>query len=211
MPSGYIVVWTKDQDEAIRKAYAEEKFPIKFLLNFPLFRNCSKHGIKRRAYKLGFSTKRRINYTNEEKEQIIRLLETKTPDQIARIMTNKTGIKRTPMAIRGFISTRHLRIKPDFYNATDLIHGFRCSEKTLRKWVDKGWLKVHRDPGKGGDNTWYRITPLNVAKFITQYPYEMDTCRIDVPWFSSLLLEFAPKLSKSLKTKKENERSEEWT
>lgn len=183
--------WTEEQDELIRKTYNKEKFPTLVLRKLPEFFGVSVYAIRSRATRIGASGPRsasRKPLSPWEKQYILDNADKKTVHQIVNGLRTK-GSTRAYQTITGFLrkngqctSTR----PPDLYTLTGLSDGFKCDRKTIKKWVDKGLLKT----AKTSEERRWSFKPLDVARFIVGHPFELEGCRVDIPWMVALLLEF---------------------
>jgi hypothetical protein len=187
---GRKTVWTTEMDKSIEYAYLNLRNPYVYLSKDMSFMNISRQSIRVRAADLGYYRSVKTSYTDKEQNIIQTYSETKTPHQISQILA-KNGFKKTKCAIIHYLHYRGLRRQIDTYNVNDLIVGLGCARRKIMRWMESGLLKAYRDPGT---QTEWRIRPLNVAQFIKDNAFELETSRPDIPWLVALLLEFGSRI-----------------
>ena len=153
--------------------------------------NLPRWKVTRRARELGLIPKMRKEPDWCERE--LRILEAhahKVPAVIQKHLRQNgfnrsvTGIilKRTRM--------RFLR-NLDGYNGRNVALCFGVDEKTVRLWIEKGYLKAKRRgtervKAQGGDMYW--IMEKDIIRFIRNYLDVIDLRKVDKYWFVDLLL-----------------------
>lgn len=201
--------WPPEVDDVIRECYGKEMYPVVKLKSHPVTCHYRPDALKRRAYTLGCRVRVLKKYSDEEMALIIQLSDTKTPWQIAK-MLSKNGNRRTSKAIKHFLIARKIPIRPDTYCITDLMAGFRCTARKVMYWIERKKLEARRDPGI---KTRWRILPVHVAQFVYRHPFELETCRPDIPWLVALLMEYKNRVQIDYrdrnKYKKQNEIEED--
>lgn len=180
----------EDQIEKLILAYSKEKYPVKYLRNIPEFSNISIYDIYRTAQELNLC--RTIYAWKKEEVQIIENhLGNKPIPQIVELLKRK-GYRRTEEAIKSFAKRKGYTTKPDVYSLKDVSISLRVSKDKVRRWIKEGLLKAKRK----GNQDHYKIKPFHIARFIVEYPYELESGKPDIPWLVALFIEFYGKLKK---------------
>lgn len=182
--------WTKEMDELIMETYNKTPHPFKILKKHPLICFIPVTTIKKRAQKIGAVCTDFTRYSDEEKQLIIKHMELKKPREMIRIL-KKHGYNRTLASIRQFMCRNKLRAKTDTYSVRDVTEAFRVSDTTVVRWIRSGKLKIR---SLNDTNQSYIIRPLNLAQFIVNHPFELESKRVDIPFMISLLQEFSGQL-----------------
>lgn len=155
-----------------------------------------RHVVYNRAIVLGVVVpqKKPEPWTAEEMELLDRHCH-KNFRTISRIFRTN-GFHRTPTAVgvklkRTYGGYKQLRVDSGYVTGAQAADLIGVNDKTLRSYIQKGWLKATRQgtdriAAQGGDI--YRISERDLRKFIINYTAHLNFARIDKYWLVELLV-----------------------
>jgi hypothetical protein len=164
--------WTSNLDLALKRAYqgaSTRRELSRNLDQLQLRTGFTRVVILARAATLGFGARRR-RWTAEE---IVAL--TKAAGRLSDIARRLSGSYRS---IKSEFSRLDLRSHViDGYSQTDVACLLGASERSVRKWISLGWLKLQHS----------RVTEASLIRFIRTQPEEYQLSRVDEAWFKGVL------------------------
>src|SRR5216684_3651398 len=177
--------WTPGLDEKLRRAYQRAQTRTDLTYNLHLIqRSCgfTRVVILNRAAVLGLAFGQRRSWTNEEMEILTELAGRTTIRAIAK------KLSRTPASVKAKL--RQLEISArvrEGYTKDDLRLLLGVSAKSIRNWVDCGWLRVVNG----------RIPEPSVARFLRQHPDQYQLSRVEEAWFKGIVFPAFNQVSQS--------------
>lgn len=191
MPRKSRVTWTEEHDEAIRKAYDTERFPMKWLLaKHPLF-NCGRVSLGELQYRVAaLGVGAMFRRTSKELEDFVAQYAGERPVEDIAVAVNRKFKYRgahsySPIQIRQIMVRLGHKTAPDRLSLNELRQLFRVGPRKVRRWIREGKLSATKSTE--GDTFFYRIKPIDVVLFVRQYPWELEGVKVDMPWFMALL------------------------
>jgi len=167
--------WTPELDEKLRHAYQRAQTKVALTYNLDLVqRSCgfTRVVILSRAAVLGLAFCRRRPWT---KEEIDRLGEHAGMSTLAALAKK---LDRTPASVKAKLKQLEISFRlREGYTKEDLRLLLRVSTKSIRNWVNRGWLR-----GVNG-----RFPESAVAKFLHQHPDQYQLGRVEEAWFKGLI------------------------
>jgi len=128
--------------------------------------------ILNRAAVLGLAFCRRRSWTKAEIDMLGEHAGVSTVAALAK------KLDRTPASVKAKL--KHLEISSrvrEGYTKEDLRLLLRVSAKSIRNWVNRGWLRVVNG----------RFPESAVAKFLHQHPDQYQLGRVEEAWFKGLI------------------------
>lgn len=187
--------FTPEQDEEIRKAYAEQVNMRRAVIVRAL---AEKFGVprwrvSRHALALGLLAVMRgvenTRFWSEKEKEIVRANTHITLSNIRKKL-KKAGFDRSENAIKIFI-LRNIGQKPKgHYSATSLAKLLGIDSHTIARWIRQRILKARhvgtmRKPQQGGDS--WEIGSEDVREFLIKYVALVDFRKLDKFWLVELL------------------------
>jgi hypothetical protein len=166
--------WTPELDQELQLAYQEARTRRELTENLNLFQKRS--GFTRivvlaRATQLGISEKRK-RWSPEEVKVLSEAAGTLSKAAIAR------KLKRSYWSVKAECSRLQLSSRlSDGYSRSDVQYLLGVGQRTIRKWIALGWLRVQDG----------RVTEPSMIKFLREHPEEYRLSRVDEAWYKGLL------------------------
>lgn len=84
------------------------------------------------------------------------------------------------------VRAKRLRLSrlPDGYSHEDLALAFGVERSTVRRWVQRGWLRASFQRRCGQP---HRVTEAAIVRFIRQHPLAFQLAKVDQVWFLGLV------------------------
>lgn len=76
--------------------------------------------------------------------------------------------------------------RQDEYTLADLATAFGNDERTIRQWVEKGWLKGKKGKTQVSFETW-QFSVKNIREFIFSHPDRLNPHKFDWLWIADIL------------------------
>jgi len=168
-------LWTAEHDAALRRAYQNVSSRFELTSNIDHVQQVS--GFTRcvvllRASELGLSFCRRQAWSAAEINIVRENLGGLSKASLAR----KLG--RSYYSLKALCSRLNLSSRiTEGYSHSELAELLGVSPKTVRKWVENGWLLVRSG----------RISEQSTERFLKSYPEEYDLRRVDATWFKGMV------------------------
>ncbi len=167
--------WTEELDARLRDAYRRAGTRSELtrnLTNLQYISQFTRVVITARATALGLTLVRRRPWNETEIEALRERLGVCTTAQIAR------DLGRSFWSIKAQISRMNMSARlTEGYSQTDLVALLGVSPKTVKRWIEIGWLPMARG----------RITESTVVRFLRRHPEEYRLGRVNEAWFKGLL------------------------
>jgi len=166
--------WTPEFDQQLRLAYQESRTRIELTGRLDAFQRRS--GFTRvvvlaRATQLGLSSPSRL-WTQGEMDSLGDLAGTQSKSSIAR------RLGRSYWAVKAQCAKHNISARvTSGYSRADLEYLLGVGSRSVRKWIQLGWLKIQQD----------RINEPGMIKFLREHPEEYRLNRVDETWFKGLL------------------------
>ncbi len=177
--------WTPNLDLALKRAYqaSTRRELSKNLDLFQLRSGFTRVVIVARAATLGLGSRRR-RWSAEEIEALTDAAGRVSKSAIAR------RLNRSYWSVKAEFSRLELRSRlSDGYSQGDVACLLGASERSVRKWISLGWLKLQHS----------RVTEASLIRFIRTQPEEYQLSRVDEAWFKGMLFAgFGRKCTNSL-------------
>ena len=143
--------------------------------------------IKRRAARLGLTMHQdRLPWTAAEVEIIERLVGKVSALAIAkRLKCSETSVV---MKIKPMRLSRRVR---NGYTMRDLELCLGEDHHKIRRWIEKGWLRDHRQGTRrhaGNGRDIHRFREKEILEFLRRHPEEINLGKVDAIWFLDLVL-----------------------
>jgi hypothetical protein len=176
--------WTEEQDNAIRKAYSEQRSPVRYLMSQDSrFAGLLENQIRWRAKRLGLRV--RSITTPAELALIKQYGADLSVAELAELFKKK-GYRRSPRTIEWLVWRHQRSTKPDAYTVRDLGRLLYCDTREIARWIREGKLKATKDPNGGSH---WRVRPLDLVMFFRSHVFEIDGMKIDMVWLLALFEE----------------------
>ena len=179
--------WTAEHDAALRRAYQNVSSRFELTSNIDRVQRGSgftRSVVLSRASQLGLSFCRRQAWSAAEINMVRENLGVLSKASLAR----KLG--RSYYSIKALCSRLNLSSRiTEGYSHSELAELLGVNPKTVRKWVENGWLFVRSG----------RISEQSTERFLKSYPEEYDLRRVDAAWFKGMVF---PSFGKTLLDRK---------
>lgn len=140
--------------------------------------------VMRWARDLGLTRRKEPPWTPEDEDYVQRYLHKTSITAIAR------HLGRTQAAVKSKAQRLGASKSAEGYTMNGLCLGLGCDEKTVKKWIARGWLrgqrrKTERTEGQG--DIWY-FSDAAIRELVRRHPEEIDPRRADWLWLVDVLL-----------------------
>jgi hypothetical protein len=140
--------------------------------------------VMRWARGLGLTRRKEPPWTQEEMNYLERYLHKTSIASIAK------HLGRTQTAVQAKAKRLGASKTQEGYTMSGLCLGLGCDEKTVKKWIERGWLrgqrrKTERTEGQG--DIWY-FSDAAIRELVRKHPEEIDPRRADWLWLVDVLL-----------------------
>lgn len=140
--------------------------------------NVPRHTIHDWAEMLGVHQKRKKHWKEEELSYLKSAWGGTSISGIAKKLNRSIGSVRQRAAHLGLS-----RIDNDKLNLIELREAFRCGDRTLAQWIERGWLKGTQN-GKHG--VW-QFSDKQIRDFIVRHPDQVNQHKVDWLWVVDIL------------------------
>lgn len=124
----------------------------------------------------------RSNWTYEE-EQVLRMYVGKVSMRQLKIMLGKG---RATIERRAYDLGLYKERNTDNYTLQDLVLSFGAEDRTICRWIEKGWLKGKKGMFGFNDDLWVFL-PKDIREFIFEHPGELNQHKMDWLWIVDIL------------------------
>lgn len=140
--------------------------------------------VMRWARDMGLTRRKEPMWTQEETNYIERYIHKASIAAIAK------HLGRTQTAVQSKAKRIGINKHQEGYTMTGLCQGLGCDEKTIKKWIERGWLrgqrrKTERTEGQG--DIWY-FSDTAIRELVRKHPEEIDPRRAIWLWLVDVLL-----------------------
>lgn len=174
--------FTKEIDKKIIETYNKKnrtKGDIAFLSSSL---KISKNAIYKRAKKLKLTNIPIIINWEDQELQLIYKNINKSVNYIYNLFL-KNNYKRSKSSIKNKLNDIRKNARGESYNAHTLAICFGVSPDVVEKWIHKNYLIAKKI------GNLFSIQPVNIKKFIQNYPNKFEIAKVDQIWFLDLLFD----------------------
>ncbi|MCI0621118.1 MAG: helix-turn-helix domain-containing protein [Acidobacteria bacterium] len=132
-------------------------------------------------------------WSEAEDRYLLDFVGSKNPREIAKRLKRSVGAIRGRLRILGKERRISLRVQ-DGHTKEELARYLGRSKKTIKNWIDSGWLKA-RYEGKNRKDDTLRITDEDFRSFWKRHPWEVPFYRLSkegLLWFCSVMHDVPP-------------------
>jgi len=140
--------------------------------------------VKRWARDMGLTRRKEPPWTQEEEDYVQRHMYKVSIAAIAK------HLGRTKTAVKMKAKRLGANKLQEGYTMSALCMGLGCDFKTVKKWIERGWLKGRRrntERTDGQGDIWY-FSDAAIKEFVRKHPQEVDQRHFDWLWLVDILL-----------------------
>lgn len=203
--------WTPEHEDLILHAYRTQGRPTEWLSRHPLFEGrWTVDQIRWKANRMGLRRKWRIK-NPEVLSMMERYAGERPAVEIAAAINRKYRGRYkddiiTAEDVRRECSRRGWACRPDRLSQADFCRIFRVEPRVVKRWIDSGKLRATRDSENGHWSSTFRIKPVDVVRFLREYPWELEGGFFDIPWLMALFEELWVQCSANMRGQTRNGR-----